>query len=89
MANRFLTRANALHPDEADSSDEKYLLQGRQDVLYECYMNSFSKSVLLSFLQKASEGDIGKIPDGVDDVIYKRAYVKESEAVINEMGANE
>ena len=86
MASRYLNRANALHPADEESMQMQSALQGRQDLLYECYMNSFAQEVLSTFLDKASRGEIKDIPKDVDEQVYRRAFMEEAEAMISELG---
>jgi hypothetical protein len=75
-ANHFLMRANAIHPEEA-YDDEKFSLLAAQDVFYECYMNSFSREKVAEFLDKSINGEV-KIPEDVDEDLYKRAFIKKA-----------
>lgn len=85
MASRYLNRANALHPAEEETLQMQSAMQGRQDLLYECYMNSFARDVLSTFLDKASRGEIKDIPKDIDEPIYRRAFMEEAQAMISEL----
>ena len=65
MAERFLRQANALYPEEARSEGSFEEVLARQDLYYECYMNSFSKEKVVDFLNQSLNGNI-KCPDEVD-----------------------
>jgi hypothetical protein len=85
-ANHFLMRANAIHPEEA-FDDERVSLLAAQDLFYECYMNSFSKEKVIEFLEKTIKGDV-KVPDDVDEDVYRKAFVKQANVVLEEVRRN-
>lgn len=83
LAQQFLQRANALHPDDEPGNYDETL--ARQDLYYECYMTAFSKEQLGKMLEKAMHEEI-KLPeenDRVDAVKYRNAYRREAELVFN------
>jgi hypothetical protein len=86
MAQKFLQRANALHPEEAASEGRFEEELARQELLYECYMMSFSKEKLISFLNDAMAGKM-KLPDEVelDESRYRSAYAQEARVLIIEV----
>jgi hypothetical protein len=86
-ANHFLTRANAIHPEEAFDNGEKFTLLAAQDLFYECYMNSFSRDKVIEFLEKGIAGDV-KVPEDADEQLYKRAFIKKAVEVLDELKNN-
>ena len=84
MAEKFLTRANGIHPDEALDSSAHDEMLARQNVLYECYMNSFGKNELIEFLYKAIANNF-HTPEEVDDKIYRAAYVAQARQILKEV----
>jgi hypothetical protein len=80
IAQSFLAKANALHPEEEYDADERVKMQALQDLYYECYMSSFSKEKLGGHLDQAIKGDV-KIPDEVDEQKYKTAYSRHAEKI--------
>jgi hypothetical protein len=87
MAQKFLQRANALHPEEGASEGRFEEELARQELLYECYMMSFSKEKLISFLNDAIAGKT-KLPDEVkldDESRYRSAYAQEAKVLMIEV----
>jgi hypothetical protein len=83
MAQKFLQKANGIHPEDVESSAYARAL-AIQDLYYECYMTSFSKATLVSFLESCSSGNI-KIPEDVNAEQYSAAYVREAASVLREL----
>jgi hypothetical protein len=81
MAQKFLSRANAIHPEEEDDADAQVSKQAEQDLYYECYMMSFEKSKLVEFLEKAALGTF-KIPKDVDKDLYRNAFIQQAGNVL-------
>jgi hypothetical protein len=75
VAENFLRRANAIHPEEDSYSYAEDL--ARQDFYYECYMMCFTKEKLDELLVKVLGGDV-KVPKGADASAYKSAYMDEA-----------
>ena len=83
MAQKFLQRANAIHPEEADGSVARSEALAVQDVYYDCYMSSFNREVLLKRLSEVSDGKI-EIPEEAEDIdepVYKARYLKEAQNI--------
>jgi hypothetical protein len=83
IADKFLRQANALHPEEVRGHDSYEEKLARQDVMYECYMNAFSKDMLLTFLNKSVNGTV-TIPENVDRIRYEKAYMNEARKVLED-----
>ena len=56
MAQRFLQKANAIHPEDEHESILRNEALAMQDVYYDCYMSSFSREDLLKRLANVIEG---------------------------------
>ena len=83
IAQKFLKKANAIHPEDIDDKrlhDEALALQ---DVHYDCYMSSFSREDLLKRLHEIIGGKI-EMPEeeGIDESVYREAYTKEANAIL-------
>jgi hypothetical protein len=83
VAQKFLKKANAIHPDDHDDTTVHDEALAVQDVNYDCYMSSFSRDELIKRLREVLEGKI-EIPEEteVDERTYKDAYKKEAEAIL-------
>ena len=83
MAQKFLQRANAIHPEDAESGDSHDEALALQDVYYDCYMSSFSKEDLLKRLLEIAAGKI-ELPEEeeVDEERYRAAYVREAKVIL-------
>lgn len=84
MAQKFLSVANALHPDDHNVEDEKTTIMAKQDFFFECYMNSFSRDRLIQCLRTASAGQV-TIPEDVEESVYRKAYVFEAQKLLKEI----
>ncbi|MBT1701855.1 hypothetical protein [Chryseosolibacter indicus] len=84
MAQKFLQRANGLHPEEERGSEDYEPLLAQQDLYYECYMASFSRDKVIEFLNKCITGDI-KIPEDVNEDSYRKAYAVNAKRVLQEL----
>ena len=80
MAQKFLRKANAIHPEDSDDADEALAIQ---DVYYECYMSSFSRDNLLKRLGEIVNGNI-VLPEEVevDEAKYRSVCVREAKAIL-------
>jgi hypothetical protein len=80
MAQKFLRKANAIHPEDSDDADEALAIQ---DVYYECYMSSFSRDNLLKRLAEIANGDI-VLPEEIelDEAKYRSVCIREAKAII-------
>ena len=83
IAQEFLQKANALHPEDAGDGEARDELMARQDVYYDCYMSSFGKEDLLKRLAEVVNGKF-ELPEqeGVDERTYRAAYVKEAKIIL-------
>lgn len=83
MAQKFLQRANAIHPEDADTDTAHAAALAMQDVYYDCYMSSFSREDLLKRLTDIVAGKF-EMPEGedVDEGIYRETYIKEAGIII-------
>jgi len=79
-AQKFLQKANAIHPEEADDSDVALALQ---DVYYDCYMSSYSRQDLLKRLDEVVSGKI-EMPEEteVDEEKYRATYIREAKVIL-------
>ena len=84
MAQKFLQKANAIHPEEFDSEREHDEALALQDVYYDCYMSSFSKEDLIIRLGQIIEGKI-ELPEeqDVSEKTYKEVYVNEARHILS------
>lgn len=80
MAQKFLRKANAIHPEDSDDADEALAIQ---DVYYECYMSSFSRESLLKRLGELAGGDI-TLPEEteVNEEKYRSVCIREAKAIL-------
>jgi hypothetical protein len=90
IAQKFLQKANAIHPEDSDRKDLHDKALALQDVYYDCYMSSFSRQDLLKRLQEIIGGKI-EMPEEqeVDEVKYKEAYVKEAKSILTSIESGE
>jgi hypothetical protein len=79
MAQRFLQKANAIHPEDERENALRDEALALQDVYYDCYMSSFSREDLLKRLTDVVDGDF-EMPDeeNVDEAVYRATYIKEA-----------
>lgn len=84
MAQRFLRKANAIHPDDSEDADAREEALAVQDVNYDCYMSSFSREQLLKRLGEIISGQI-ELPEEtkVDEDKYRAAYIKEAKVILS------
>lgn len=83
MAQKFLQRANAIHPEDASDSIRRDEALAVQDVYYDCYMSSFSREALITRLEEIIGGKID-LPEEqeVDPSRYREVYLKEARQVL-------
>ena len=83
MAQRFLQKANAIHPEDADDEPGRVNALARQDVYYDCYMSSFSREDLMKRLATVIDGNF-EMPeeDDVDEAQYRATYISEARVVL-------
>lgn len=85
MAQKFLQRANAIHPEDADDINQRVEALALQDVYYDCYMSSFSREDLLKRLADVVSGKI-EMPEEeeiVDEERYRTTYIREAQIILN------
>lgn len=82
MAQKFLQRANAIHPEDVDESGARSASLAMQDVYYDCYMSSFSRDALLKRLEEVAGGKF-EMPEAedVDESVYRATYMKEARKI--------
>ncbi len=84
MAQMFLQKANAMHPEDTDNEALHDQALALQDVYYDCYMSSFSREDLLIRLEQILDGKIELPEEGdVSEKTYKEAYVKEARVILS------
>jgi len=90
MAQKFLQRANAIHPEDVDEPGARSASLARQDVYYDCYMSSFSRDVLLKRLDDVADGKF-EMPEAEDVVesVYKATYIEEAGKVFRSIERGE
>jgi hypothetical protein len=88
MAQKFLQRANAIHPEDAGSADQFNEALALQDVYYDCYMSSFSRADLIRRLGEIAEGKI-TLPEEekVDEEKYRAVFAKEAQKILTKIEA--
>jgi hypothetical protein len=83
MAQKFLQKANAIHPEDADNAGAHDEALALQDVYYDCYMSSFSEQDLIKRLEEIIGGKIEMPEEGEFDVErYRSVYIKEARVVL-------
>jgi hypothetical protein len=83
IAQKFLQKANAIHPEDSDNIDQHDRALALQDVHYDCYMSSFSREELLKRLREIVSGKI-ELPEEkkIDELKYKETYKKEAASIL-------
>jgi hypothetical protein len=86
IAQKFLQKANAIHPEEFDDAGQHDSALALQDVHYDCYMSSFSREDLLKRLREIISGKI-EMPEEkeIDESRYKEVYKKEAAAILSSL----
>lgn len=83
MAQKFLQRANAIHPEDADGETAHAEALAMQDVYYDCYMSSFSREDLLKRLNDIVAGKFEMPEEGeIEEEVYRATYIKEAGRII-------
>ena len=84
VAQKFLQKANAIHPEDAERSDLHDKALATQDIYYDCYMSSFSKEDLIKRLREIVGGNI-ELPEEtkVDEVRYRETYTEQAKAILD------
>lgn len=90
MAQKFLQKANAIHPEDSNDERTRDEALAIQDVYYDCYMSSFSKEDLLKRLADVVAGKF-EMPDeeDVDESIYKSTYIREAGKIMSSIERGE
>lgn len=90
IAQKFLQKANAIHPEDSGRKDLHDRSLALQDVYYDCYMSSFSRNDLLKRLQEIIAGNI-ELPEAqvVDEIKYKEAYANEARSILSSIESGE
>ena len=90
MAQKFLQRANAIHPEDSDNTIQQVDALALQDVYYDCYMSSFSREDLLKRLAEIVSGKI-ELPEEevADEERYRSAYMKEAQSILDSIQRGE
>lgn len=84
MAQKFLQRANAIHPEDSDDKLQRVDALALQDVYYDCYMSSFSREDLVKRLAEIISGKIEMPEEEVDDPErYREKYIKEAKVILS------
>lgn len=88
MAQKFLQKANAIHPEDAVGRDQFNEALALQDVYYECYMSSFSRADLIKRLEEIVAGKI-TMPEEqeVDEEKYRASFAKEARRILASLEA--
>lgn len=82
MAQRFLQKANAIHPEEFDDEHAKADAMAQQSLYYECYMCSFGRDQLLDKLVAIVAGQIDVPEADVDRDRFRQTFIAEARRVI-------
>lgn len=83
MAQRFLQKANAIHPEDSDDSLHRVDALALQDVYYDCYMSSFSREVFMKRLAEIISGKFEMPEEEVDDEDrYRSTYMAEARTIL-------
>lgn len=90
MAQKFLQKANAIHPEDIGDSVAQVDALALQDVYYDCYMSSFSREDLLKRLGEVIAGKI-ETPEeeDIDEVRYKATYIREAQTILTSLERGE
>lgn len=82
MAQAFLQKANAIHPEEAGNKKGHDEALALQDIHYDCYMSSFSRENLIKRLQEILAGKIELPETEVDEERYRLVYLREARKIL-------
>lgn len=85
MAQKFLQRANAIYPEDAETEALRQRDLALQNVYYDCYMSSFSKEDLVKRLQQIIGGNI-HLPDeeeNINEERYRETYIAEAKVILS------
>lgn len=88
MAQTFLQKANAIHPEDASDESARDEALALQDMNYECYISSFSRENLIRRLQEILAGRIEVSESAVDEDRYKSVYLREAKRILVSVEGN-
>lgn len=90
MAQKFLQKANAIHPEDSDDNTLRVDALALQDIYYDCYMSSFSKEDLLKRLAEVISGKI-QMPEEeiMDEDRYRETYIREARVILTSIERGE
>lgn len=89
IAQRFLQKANAIHPEEMQDSKRHDEALAIQDVYYDCYMSSFSREELIKRLREIASGVLEMPEEEVDHERYRNAYIKHAKTILSSIERGE
>lgn len=83
MAQKFLQKANAIHPEDSRDETGRHVAMALQDVYYDCYMSSFSREDLIKRLAEVVAGKF-ELPDEeeLDESVYRATYIREARIIL-------
>jgi len=86
IAQKFLQKANAIHPEDEEDGDRRDRSLALQDVYYDCYMSSFSRKDLIKRLEEIVAGKI-ELPEEeeVNADKYRTAYTQEAQKILSSL----
>jgi hypothetical protein len=89
-AQKFLQKANAIHPEEAGDENLHDEALALQDVYYDCYMSSFSRENLIKRLEEVADGKI-EMPEEkkVNEERYRQTYLAEAKRILSSVQRDE
>lgn len=82
IAQKFLQKANAIHPEDEHDPVQREKLLAIQDVYYDCYMSSFSREDLVKRLREVVDGKIEMPETEVDAERYRANYIREAQVML-------
>lgn len=82
IAQTFLRKANAIHPEEEQVAETYDRALARQNVFYDCYMSSFSREALVKRLEAVIAGGVDSPEEDVDPERYREAYMNEARKLL-------
>lgn len=85
MAQKFLQRANAIHPEDEETATRREKALARQNVYYDCYMSSFGRKDLMQRLHEIIGGNIEMPEDeeNLNEGQYRETYVEEAKVILS------
>ena len=89
IAQKFLQKANAIHPEDEHDISRREMSLALQDVYYDCYMSSFSREDLIKRLQEVVGGKIEMPEEEVDGEKYRDHYIREAKVILDSIERGE